>query len=134
MLKLCMAAFAAVSVVILATQSLAQTASYPEEQGFITGSVGHPEVVTFDPETVEDGDYEISRDLLTGSRLFYSILEGKVASAYLMSGEQRFDLKKTDFVAACSLIHCASNQIPTCYQIEPSGCHCACGGDFRLQR
>lgn len=118
---------AAISVTFIATQTVAQSASYPDEAGFITGSAGHPGIVAFDATTMEDGDYEVNRDVLTGSRLFYSILEGKVAGAYLQNGEEKFDLKKADFVGACFAIHCLSTQAISCYNLPQGGCSCYCG-------
>ncbi|WP_299916829.1 hypothetical protein [uncultured Roseobacter sp.] len=102
------------------------------DRSVIAGTVGMPMLFTFDPKAVEDGPHELAHDILTGRSLVVTFKNGKSERAFLkvpFSG--RIDLKRTTGLNSCSTIHCATTQVPTCFELPEGGCTCVCGGSFK---
>lgn len=124
----------ALGLALHASNPAAADDAYPSNGTHVVATVGLPAAVAFDSEAMENGDYEVARDLITGNRLFLQIRDGRADQAYIVSQILgRFDLKDKDDLGGCSTIHCANTQIPNCYALPEGGCTCSCNGGFQLQ-
>lgn len=113
-------------------QTAAADAQYPEQEGLVafpvTGGVGIPPVIVV-PEGMEDGEYSVARDIITGNTLRLRVTDGDVAGAvFEPAAGTSITLEPIDPESEmCSTIHCSTIQAPTCFQLPGGGCACTCG-------